>query len=47
MGSLMPSHLLSNFELEKHYYNKPRFNGDFSENNGLKEKDRAYVISLD
>ena len=38
MGSLMPSHLLSNFELEKHYYNKPRFNGDFSENNVPKRK---------
>ena len=33
MGLLMPSHPLTNFELEKYYQNEPRFNGVYSRNN--------------
>ena len=27
----MPPHLLTNFEIQKYYQNKPRFNGVFQE----------------
>ena len=48
MGFLMPPHPLSNFETQKYYQNKPRFNGAFSRNNLAKKiKDGAYVIKLD
>ena len=30
MGLLMPSHPLTNFEIQKYYQNEPRFNGVFS-----------------
>ena len=44
----MPSHPLTNFELEMYYENGPRFNGVFSRNNLPKKiKDGAYVINLD
>ena len=44
----MPSHPLTNFEIQKYYKNEPRFNGVFSRNNLPKKiKDRAYVINLD
>ena len=44
----MPPHALTNFETQKYYQNKPRFNGVFSRNNLLKKiKDGAYVINLD
>ena len=44
----MPSHPLTNCEIQKYYKNEPRFNGVFSRNNLLKKiKDGAYVISLD
>ena len=44
----MPSHPLTNFELEKYYQNEPRFNGVFSRNNLPKQiRDGAYVIHLD
>ena len=47
MGFLMPSHPLTNFEIQKYYKNEPRFNGVFSRNNLLKNiKDGAYVINL-
>ena len=47
MGLLMPSHPLTNFEIQK-YQNEPRFNGVFSRNNLLlKIKDGAYLINLD
>ena len=44
----MPPHPLTNFGIQKHYQNEPRFNGVYSRNN-LPEKinDGAYVISLD
>ena len=48
MGFLIPSHPLANFEIQKYYKNKPRFNGAFSRNNLPKKiKDAAYVINLD
>ena len=36
-------HPLTNFEIQKYYQNKPRFNGVYSRN----IKDGAYVINLD
>ena len=48
MGFLMPSHPLTNFEIQKYYKNEPRFNGVFSRNNLFKKiKDGAYIINLD
>ena len=48
MEFLMPPHCLTNFEIQKYYQNKPRFNGVFSRNNLPKKiKDGAYVINLD
>ena len=43
----MPSHLLTNFEIQKYYQNKPGFNGVYSRDNLPKIKDEAYVINLD
>ena len=44
----MPSHPLTNFEIQKCYQSEPRFNGVFSRNNlPKKRKDGAYVINLD
>ena len=44
----MPTHPLENFEIQKYYQNKPRFNGAYSRNNlPEKIKDAAYVINLD
>ena len=39
--------LLTNFEIQKHYQNKTRFNGAYSRNNLNKIKDGEYVIHLD
>ena len=48
MGFLMLPHSLTNFEIQKYYQNKPKFNGVFSRNNLPKKiKDGAYVINLD
>ena len=48
MGFLIPSHPLTNFEIQKYYKNKPRFNDVFSRNNLHKKiKDGSYVINLD
>ena len=48
MGFFILSHLLTNFDMQKHYQNEPRFNGVFSRNNLPKKiKDGAYVINLD
>ena len=45
---LMPPHPLTNLEIQKHYLNKPRFNGAYSRNNLPKKIiDRDYVINLD
>ena len=44
----MPPHPLTNFEIQKHYKNEPRFSGVFSRNNLPKNiKDGAYIINLD
>ena len=43
----MSPHPLTNFEIQKHYQNKPKFNGVYSRNNLPKIKDGAYVINLD
>ena len=43
----MPSHLLTNFEIQKYCQNEPRFIGVFSRDNVPKKiKDGAYVINL-
>ena len=48
MGPLMPPHPLTNFETQKYYQNKARFDGVYSRNNLPKKiKDGAYVINLD
>ena len=47
-GILMPPHYLTNFEIQKYYKNKPRFNGVFPRKNLPKKiKDVQYVINLD
>ena len=46
MGFLMLPHPLNNFEIQKYYQNKPRFNGVYSRDNLPKIKDGAYVINL-
>ena len=33
-GFLIPSHPLTNFEIQKYYKNKPRFNKNFIKNKG-------------
>ena len=43
----MPPHPLTNFEIQKHYQNEPRFDGPFSRDNLPKIKHGAYVINLD
>ena len=44
----MPPHPLTNFEIQKYYQNKSRFNGVYSRDNLSDEiKDGAYIISLD
>ena len=43
----MPPHPLTNFETQKYYQNKPRFNGVYSRYNIPKITDGAYVINLD
>ena len=42
----MPSHPLTNFEIQKYYQNEPRFNGVYSRNNLFKIKDGACIINL-
>ena len=43
----MSPHPLTNFEIQKSYPNKPKFNGLYSRNNLPKLKDGTYVINLD
>ena len=40
-------HPLTNFKIQKHYQNKPKFNGVYWRTNLPKIKDGAYVINLD
>ena len=42
----MPHHPLTNFEIQKYYKNKPKFNGIYSRNNLSKIKDGAYMINF-
>ena len=43
----MPSNPLTNFDIQKYYQNKPRFNGVYSQHNLPKTiKDGTYVINL-
>ena len=44
---LIPSNFFINFEIQKYYQNKPKFNGVYSRNNLPKIKDRASIINLD
>ena len=43
----MPSHPLTNFEIQMYYQNQPKFNGVCLRNNLPKIMDGAYVINLD
>ena len=43
----MAPHPLTNFEIQKYYYNEPKFDGVYSINNLPKIKNRAYVTNLD
>ena len=43
----MPAHALTNFEIQKHYQNEPRFNSVYSRDNLPKVKDGANVTNLD
>ena len=43
----MRAYPLTNFEIQKSYPNKPKFNGLHSRNNLPKLKDGTYVINLD
>ena len=43
----MPSHPLTNFEIQKSYENEPKFNGVYSRNKLSKIKNGAYIINLD
>ena len=43
----MPPHPFTNFKIQKHYQNEPRFNGVYSRDNLTEIKDEAYVINLD
>ena len=43
----MPSHPLTNFEMQKYYQNEPKFNGVNSRNNLPKIKNVAHVINID
>ena len=44
---LMPSHPLTNFEVQKYYQNEPKFNGVYSRINLPKITNGTYVINLD
>ena len=43
----MPPHPITNFEIQKCYQNKPRFNGVYSRDKLPRIKDGAYIINLD
>ena len=43
----MPTHPLTNFEIQKYYQNETKFNGVYSRNKLPKIKNGAYVINLD
>ena len=43
----MPTHPLTNFEIQKCYQNESKFNDVYSRNNLSKIRDGAYKINLD
>ena len=43
----MQPYSLTNFEIQKYYQNKPKFNGVYSRNDLSKINDRAYIINID
>ena len=43
----MPPHSLTNFKIQKHYQNEPRFNRVSSRDDLPRIKDGAYIINLD
>ena len=43
----MLPHPLTNFEIQKYYQIKPKFNGVYSRNNLTKIRDEAYIINFD
>ena len=43
----MPPHSSTNFEIQKYYQNKPKFNGVYSRNILSKIKDETYIINFD
>ena len=43
----MPSHHFTNFETQRYFQNKHKFNGAYSRGNLPKIKDRACVINFD
>ena len=43
----MPPHPLTNFEIQKYYQNKPKFNGVCSRDNLPKISDGVYVLNPD
>ena len=43
----MPTHPLTNFEIQTYYQNEPKFNGVYSRNTFPTIKDVVYVINLD
>ena len=43
----MAPYPLNNFEMQKCYQNKPKFNGVYSRNNLSKIKNGVYIINLD
>ena len=42
----MPSHPLTNFEIQKYYQDVPRFNGVYSRYNLTEIKNGIYIINL-
>ena len=42
----MPSHPLTNFEIQKYYQDVPRFNGVYSRDNLTEIKNGIYIINL-
>ena len=42
----MSTQHLTNFEIQKYYQNKPKFNGVYLRNNLPKIKDGAYIIYI-
>ena len=42
----MPSHPLTNFEIQKYHQNEPKFDGVYSRDNLQKIKDGAYLVNL-